>query len=225
MGAQNLLDQVQSLAKIEDLEAAPVTYAAELGNELSPAATIAELEARDAILSSALGAIDHMTARAMRLLLERVLADDTSIGGPTRAVFSQTVTSYADKLDLLAQRARDLAERGGSRDPDGVADLVTEAARRVLALREAVAAGVLSLIKDLATASVPEADRQARDKRLDDAPRKRWSAVRRDLEVLAQDPIRIQVAPMPARVAAWPEQIDEPDPEKEVTFADMIEMD
>jgi len=30
---------------------------------------------------------------------------------------------------------------------------------------------------------------------------------------------------MPARVAAWPDQIDEPDPEKEVTFADMIELD
>ena len=225
MGAQNLLDQVQSIAKIEALEGAPVTFAAELGNELSPAATIAELEARDAQLSAALSAIEAMTARAMRLVLERVLANDTSIGGPTRAVFSQTVTSYEGKLDLLGERARDLAARGGSRDPDGVADLVTEAARRVLALRDAVAAGVLVLIKDLATAAIPDADRQARDRRLDDAHRKSWSAVRRDLEVLAQDPIRILAAPMPKRIAAWPEQIDEPDPEKEVTFADMIEMD
>ena len=225
MGAQNLLDQVQSVAKIEALEAEPVTYAAALGNELSPAATIAELEARDAQLSAALAAIDQLTARAMRILLERGLADDSSLAAPTRAVFSQTVTSYVDKLDLLAQRARDVAARGGSRDPDGVAELVTGAARRVLALRDALATGVLALIRDLAAASLPEADRQARDKRLDDAPRKRWSAVRRDLEVLAQDPARIQVAPMPARVAAWPDQIDEPDPEKEVTFADMIELD
>lgn len=225
MGAQNLLDQVQSLAKIEALEAAPVTYAAALGNELPPAATISELEARDAQLSAGLAAIDAMTARAMRIVLEHVLADDSSLAPPTRAVFSQTVISYAEKHELLAQRTRELAARGGSRDPDGVADRITEAARRVLALREAVASGVLALIRDLATAAIPEADRQARDRRLDDAPRKRWSAVRRDLEVLAQEPARIQVAPMAARVAAWPEQIDEPDPEKEVTFADMIEMD
>ena len=225
MGAQNLLDQVQSVAKIEALEADPVTYAAALGNELSPAATIAELETRDTRLSTALAAIDHLTARAMRILLEHALADDATIAAPTRAVFSQTVMSYEGKLDLLAQRTRDIAARGGSRDPDGIADRVTESARRVLALREAVATGVLALIKDLATASIPEADRQARDKRLEDAPRKRWSAVRRDLEVLAEEPGRIQVAPMAARVAAWPEQIDEPDPEKEVTFADLIEMD
>jgi hypothetical protein len=225
VGAQDLLDQVQSLSKIEALEAAPVTYAAALGNELSPAATIPELEARDARLSAALAAIELLTARAMRLVLERVLADDTSIGAPTRAVFSQTVTSYAGKLELLGERVRDLAARGGARGPDTTADAVTEAARRVLALRDSVAAGVHALIRDLATASIAEADRQARDTRLDDAQRKRWSAVRRDLEVLVQDPTRIQAAPMAARVAAWPEQIDEPDPGKEVTFADMIEMD
>lgn len=225
MGAQHVLDQVQSLSKIEDLEASPVTYAAELGNELSPAATFAELEARDARLSAALGAIDTMIARAMKLVLERALADDSSIAAPTRAVFCQTVIGYAGKLELLDQRTRDLAARGGSRDPDGVADRVTTAARRVLALRESLRASVLDLVRDLATASLPEADRQARDRRLDEAARKRWSAVRRDLEMIAEEPARIQAAPMPARVAAWPEQIDEPDPEKEVTFADMIEMD
>jgi hypothetical protein len=225
VGAQHLLDQVQSLAKIEALEAAPVTYAAELGNELSPAASFSELEARDAQLSAALAAIDALTARAMRVLLEHALADDASLGSPTRAVFCQTVITYEGKLDLLSQRTRDLAARGGSRVPDDIADRVTAAARRVLALRDALAAGVLALIKDLATAAIPEADRQARDKRLDDALRKRWSAVRRDLEVLAEEPGRIAVAPMPARVASWPEQIDDPAPEKEVTFADMIELD
>ncbi len=225
MGAQHVLDQVQSLSKIEALEAAPVTYAAELGNELSPAATFAELEVRDATLAAALRAIDTMIARAMKLLLERALASDTSIGAPTRTVFCQTITTYEEKLDLLRERTRDLAARGGSPDPGGVAELVTEAARRVLGLREELRAGVLGLIRDLATAAIPEADRQARDKRLDDATRKRWSAVRRDLEMIAEEPARILAAPMPARVAAWPEQIDEPDPEKEVTLADMIEID
>lgn len=220
-----MLDQVQSLSKIEALEAAPVTYAAELGNELTPAATIAELEARDAQLSAALAAIEPMTTRAMKLVLERALADDHSIGAPTRTVFCQTVTTYAGRLELLRERARDLAVRGGARAPDDVADRVTEAARRVLALREAVAAAVLALIRDVVTASIPLADQQARDKRLDDAVRTRWSAVRRDLEMIAEEPSRILVAAMPARVAAWPAQIDEPDPEKEVTFADMIEMD
>ena len=225
MGAQHVLDQVQSLGKIEEIEAAPVTYAAELGNELSPATTIAELEARDAQLAAALAAIDPMIARAMRLVLERALANDSSIGVPTRTVFCQTVTSYVGKLDLLSERTRDLAARGGARDPDDVADRITEAARRVLALRDAVRAGVLVLIHDLATAAIPEADRQARDRQQGEAPRKRWSAVRRDLEMIAEEPTRILAAPMPARVAAWPEQIDEPDPEKEVSFADMIEME
>ncbi|MBC7975898.1 MAG: hypothetical protein H7138_13075 [Myxococcales bacterium] len=49
--------------------------------------------------------------------------------------------------------------------------------------------------------------------------------MRRELEALVQDPARIASAAMTTRVAAWPVQIDEPAPEPERTFADMIEMD
>ena len=49
--------------------------------------------------------------------------------------------------------------------------------------------------------------------------------MRRDLEQLAGDPATIVAASFTARIAAWPEQLDEPDPGPEVTFADMIELD
>src|SRR5262249_22190911 len=148
-----------------------------------------------------------------------------SIGAPTRSVFSHTIVSYAHRLPLLAERARDVAARGGAADPDHTADIVVDAARSVLALREAVRAGVLGLIQRLAQAAAPDADRQARDRNLDDPVRRRWSAARRDLEAVAADPERVLAAPMPARLAALPEQLDEPAPEREVTFADMLELD
>jgi hypothetical protein len=95
----------------------------------------------------------------------------------------------------------------------------------VLALRAAVRAGVLALIRDLAHAAAPDADRRARDRNLDEPVRRRWSAVRRDLEAVAADPARVLAGAMPARLAALPDQLDEPDPEREVTFADMLELD
>ena len=69
-----------------------------------------------------------------------------------------------------------------------------------------------------------EADARARDRKLDDAVRKKWSAWRRELEAVASDPMRV-TSPIATRLASWPEQIDEPAPEAEVTFADMIEID
>jgi hypothetical protein len=102
---------------------------------------------------------------------------------------------------------------------------VVDAARATLALREALRGEVLALIRERATAAIPDADRCARDRHLGEAQRKRWSAARRDLEVIAGDPTRILAAPMAARLAAWPEQLDEPAPEPEVSFADMIELD
>ena len=69
------------------------------------------------------------------------------------------------------------------------------------------------------------ADKRARDRTLDDATRKRASAVRRELEALAADPTRFASGPWATRIALHPEQIDEPDPAAEPTFADMIELD
>ena len=223
MSARRVLDQVSSLAHLDAFD--PPGYAGQLAAEVPAAATLAELEGRDAFLADALAQLDAMIARAMRMRLEHALAADTSIGTPTRKVFATTVVGYAGDLGLLAQRARDVAARGGAADPDAVAAAVTAAARAALDLRDATRAGVLALIRDLAAASVAEADRRARDRSLDEAIRRRWSAARRELEALAADPARVGVAPMAARLASFPDQLDEPAPEREVTFADMIELD
>lgn len=223
MSARRLLDQVSSLAHLEAFD--PSSFAAQLATEVPAAATLADLEARDAFLADALAQIDAMIARAMRLRLDHALAADTSIGTPTRKVFATTIVGYANDPGLLAQRARDVAARGGARDPDAIADAVVTAARGVLDLRSALRAGVLVLIRELSAASSPEADRRARERSLDEPARRRWSAARRELEALAADPARVTAAPMAARLATYPEQLDEPAPEREVTFADMIELD
>jgi hypothetical protein len=217
------LDHLQSLAALDAFD--PASFAAALAAELPAPATLAALEARDAALTAALAAIDDLAIRAMRLRLEQALANDASIAAPTRRVFVQTVVSYADNLELLGARARDVAARGGSRDPDATAALVTDAAGATLALREATRGPVLVLIRELATAAVADADARARDPQLPDAERKRWSAARRDLEMLAADPARITAAPFAQRIAAWPEQLDEPAPKPEPTLAELIELD
>jgi hypothetical protein len=221
--ARRLLDQVSSLARLDAFE--PARFAIELAAELPPAETLAELEARDALLADALAQLDAMIARAMRLRLEAALAADTSIGTPTRKVFATTIVGYANDLDLLAQRVRESAARGGAPDPSAVAAAVTGAAGAVLALRAAARAGVLALIRDLASASIAAADRRARDRSLDEPARRRWSAARRELEALAAEPARVAAAPMAARLASDPDQLDEPATGPEPSFADMIELD
>jgi hypothetical protein len=225
MSSAHVLDRVHSLAGLEALEADPGGYAAQLAEEIPHADTLAGLEERDAMLAAALGRIDQAMARAMKIRLEHALAADTSIGPPTRSVFSSTITGYAGRLSVLEERARDVAARGGAVDPDGVAGRVACAARSVLALRDALRAGVLDAAGRLARAAAPEADRRARDRNLDEPARRRWSAMRRELEAVAADPARVLAAPMAARLGALPEQLDEPDPGPEVTFADMIELD
>jgi hypothetical protein len=223
--AQHLLDQLQSVGRIADLAAAPETYAGHLAAEVGDATTLAALEARDDLLRRALGQLDGAIERVMRIRLDAGLAADTSLPAPTRRLFASTVLRYQDTLDVLEDRARDAAARGGAADPAAVAATVGDAARAALALREAVRAPVLTLIGDLARAAVALADRSARDRQLDEPQRLRWSAARRDLEILAAEPDRIEVAAMAARLAAWPAQLDEPAPAKELTFAELIEMD
>jgi hypothetical protein len=223
VSARRLLDQVSSLAHLDAFD--PPSYAAQLAAEIPLAETLVELEARDALLADALAQLDAMIARAMRLCLEHALAADTSIGTPTRKVFATTVVAYASDLGLLAQRAREVALRGRAADPDAVTDAVVGAARRVLDLRAAARAGVLALIRDLAAASVAAADRHARDRHLDEPTRRRWSAMRRELEAIAAGPARIAAVPLAARLASHPDQLDEPAPEPEVTIADVIELD
>ncbi len=192
--------------------------------EVRGASTLSELEARDAVFGAALAEIDDAMTRVMRIELDHALADDTSIAAPTRKVFAGTINSYASNIELLASRARDVATRGRSSDVESVVSAVTGAATRTLALRDALRAKVFDAAMTTARDSAGEADARARDRRLEDAVRKKWSAWRRELEAIATDPARV-TAPIAARLASWPEQIDDPAPEAEVTFADMIEID
>src|SRR5215470_13311505 len=196
------------MARIAALEADPAAYAAQLASELGEATELAELDERDARLRAALGQIDAMIERAARIRLDHELADDTSIATPTRKVFATTIVSYTGRLALLEDRARDVAARGGAADPAGIALRIGEAARALLALREALRDSVLGLIRERAAAAAPSADRAARDRSRDEPERRRWSAVRRELEALANQPERIAAAAMSARLAAWPSQLD-----------------
>jgi hypothetical protein len=223
MTARTLLDRVQSLAAADALAAKPGAYAAAL--ELPAATTLAELAARDAELVAALYAIDEVTSRVMRIGLDHALVADTSLAPPTRKVFAATIVNYEHTLDVLATRARDLAARGGAPEPDAVGALVVAAARRALDVRAAIREPVLARVRELATAAIPDADRRARDRDLADAQRLQWSAVRRDLETIVGDPACILAAPMAARLAAWPAQLDEPAPKPEPTLAELIEID
>jgi hypothetical protein len=224
-----ILDAVQTLAAIEAFEPAPFVdaVAAELpaGQGAGDPADAAALAATDAALVAALAAADDFATRVMRIRLDHALADDTSIAPPTRRVFAQTVANYADQLPVLAQRARDVAARAGARDADGTADIVVECAQQTLALRGELRAGVLALVAQRARAAFAGADHCARDRTRADAERKRWSATRRELEALAADPERVTRGAFAARVGAWPEQIDEPEPEAPPSLADLLELE
>lgn len=218
-----MLDSIHSLATLEAMT--PASYTESVVAATPPAVTLAEHEARDAYLASALAKIDDALPRFMKLRLDRALADDVSLGAPTRKVFAQTIASYADNLGSLADRVRDLAARGRAPDPDGVTTAVLDAARATLADRDALRAGVLVHIAGLATTGIAQADHQARDTTLSEAQRKKWSAVRRDCEVLAQEPAKLLAAPWSTRIASWPEQLDDPPAAPDVHPSDLIELD
>lgn len=192
--------------------------------DVPAASTPAELETRDAVFAAALAEIDDAMTRVMRIELDHALADDTSIAMPTRKVFAGTINAYAGNIELLAARARDVAARGRAPDVEAVVSAVAGAAMRTLSLRDALREKVFEAALTTARDALRDVDARARDRKLDDAVRKRWSAWRRELEAVAADPMRV-TSPIAARLASWPEQIDEPAPEAEVTFADMIELD
>jgi hypothetical protein len=202
------LDQVYSLAQLERFD--PAEYLAELA--FGPATTLAELAARDTAFVAELAAIDAMIARAMKLRLELVDA----LAPATRNVFATTIIQYARPLDVLQQRVFSVAPAAVS--------AVMAAAQELLDLRAVLRAGVLELVRACSAADVALADAHARDRKLEDAPRKQWSAARRDLEALALDPTGI-ATPTAQRHAAYPEQIDDAAAGPEPTFADMIELD
>jgi len=234
--ARTLLDQVHSLARIADLEGDPGAYAQAISDELPTvsagqpyAAQQADLEARDHALATALAHVDATIGRVMRIRLDHALASDpnadAAIAPTTRNVFTSTLGKYAHDLPLLAQRVRDAAARGGSRDPDAVGALAVEAARASLALRDALRGPVLELVRDLAKGALPDVQRAAIDRKRDDAERTKWSGLRRELEMVVARPEQITTAPLTKRLAAHPAELDDLPAEPDVSFADLIEMD
>ncbi|TMQ20502.1 MAG: hypothetical protein E6J90_16015 [Deltaproteobacteria bacterium] len=109
--AQHVLDQAYSLPRIEALAAEPGVYAERLAEELPSAATLTELEARHAALAGALGRIDAMIARAMRIRLNHAFAAITSIGARSEACSRRR--SSATRAAVAARRAS--ARRGRAR--------------------------------------------------------------------------------------------------------------
>ncbi|MEO7094220.1 MAG: hypothetical protein ABI175_13275 [Polyangiales bacterium] len=223
MTASRVLDQVQSLAHAEAL--APGDYATRLAAELAPVETREDIAARDEVLREAFTRIEATAARIMRIRLDHLLADDTAIAVPTRKVFAQTVADYAGRLDVLETRAREIAARGGARDPGELADRVVRAAEATLVQRAELYGSVLELAGRLAKADAPMADAKARDRREAEPPRRLWSAVRRELEAIAARPERVLEAAFAIRLAGWESLLDDPDPENEPTLADLIELD
>jgi hypothetical protein len=222
--AQQVLDEVHALARLDAFD--PEVYLARLAGELpAEAATIDELAARDEQLRGALSAIDAFAARAMKIRLDHALAADNSIPAPTRKVFAGTVLSYATSLDTLRERVRDVASRLDPRGAAATADLVVAAAQATLGMRDALRAGVLARARSFAEAALPAAVARAKDLGTDDKLRERWSAVRRDLETIALRPEAIAAASHADRLAAWPALLDEPQPEPERTFGELLELD
>ena len=221
--SQQLLDQTQSLARIAELEAFPRAYADRLASELGSEVTLAALEHQDDRLRGALAQIDAMTERVMRIRLDHALAADTSIPVPARRVFAATILGYTGRVELLETRARDVAARSGASSPDVASAQVAEAARATLALRDVLRFHVIALTRELAIAAAAAAQAHARDGHLDEPVLRKWSAMRRELEAIIDQPERILGSAMAERVARWPDQLDERGPE--ATFAEMIEID
>ncbi len=220
--AQQLLDAVQSLVQIDSFD--PDAYAERLAAELAGRVeAVATLETRDDGLRAALTAIDTYVSRCMRIRLDHVLAGDSSVATPLRKVLAGTVTSYADDLEVLRQRVLSVAMRVDARRADDTADAVVAIARRVLDDRHALYERVLAIARALATAAVPIARQAARDRNREDAVRLRWTAVRRDLELVVEDPARIIPARLTDRLKTLvvPEEPVEEAPE--LTRGELIE--
>jgi hypothetical protein len=95
-------------------------------------------------------------------------------------LFAATIVGYADQLSRLASGCATWSCTIRAGDPDAVAQAEIDAARAVLDLRtDCAPACSRSSARAEAAAN---ADRHARDRQLDDAERRRWSAMRREID-------------------------------------------
>jgi hypothetical protein len=222
--AQQLLDAVQSLGQLDAFDGDG--YVGRLTDELGDGTlSLAGLEARDEALRAALAAIDAFAGKDMRIRLDHLLAGDTSVAPPLRKVLASTITSYVGRLELMGERVEGAAARV---DPGRAADTaaaVVDVAERVLSTRAELRAGVLGLARQLASAALPAARAASRDRSSEDAMRQRWVAIRRDLELVVEEPQRVGAARLTERVKTLTEP-DEPLEElPEPTRGELIELD
>ncbi|MEZ4360290.1 MAG: hypothetical protein R3B48_08925 [Kofleriaceae bacterium] len=221
-----MLDEVYSYARLESFDEGG--YAERLTREveglIASQATLAELSAVDEHLRAALAALQAFAGRAMRLRLDHVV-DDRALPAATRKVFASTVLGYASDLGVLRERVREIVLRTSPMMAADVADAVVGAAVLTLELLARSSAVVFTLARGVAEAVLPHARAAARDRALDDATRQRWSAARRELEALLEQPERLAAAPLAERLAARPAELDEPEPEPERTRAELLELD
>ena len=189
--AQQLLDRTQRLSQLDELDVD--VYADQLRAELvaMPAATLAELEARDDHLRATLASFDGFASKAMRIRLEYLAVDWPGLTAQFRTLLFTTVTSYVGDLDRLRMRVASAAARQDPGRAEALADVVVDAAAGALALRGALGDAVLNLAVELANASLPLIDDRARDRGLPDDVRLQWTALRRDFEQLGERPLRL----------------------------------
>ncbi len=222
--SSQLLDAVQSLGQLDAFHAD--AYVGRLGDELAGRpVTLAALEACDDSLRTALAAIDGFATRSMRIRLDHLLAGDHAVAPPFRKVLASTVVGYGSDLELMRERVESAAARV---DPYRAADLaaaVVATARRVLEVRAELRDGVLELTAVLAAAHVATARHAARDRASDDGIRLRWTAARRDLELIVERPERIAEARFADRVRTLVVPDEPPGEAPELTRGELIELD
>lgn len=189
--AQQLLDRTQRLSQLDDLDVE--LYADQLRAELvaMPATTLAELEARDDRLRATLASFDGFASKAMRIRLEYLAVDWPALTAQFRTLLATTVTSYIDQLDRLRLRVASSAARQDPARADDLAEVVVDAAARVLAVRGALGDVVLAIAVELANASLPSINDRCRDRGLPDDVRLQWTALRSDFEQLGDRPLRL----------------------------------
>lgn len=189
--AQQLLDRAQRLSQLDELDVD--AYADQLRAELAalPATTLAEIEARDDRMRAILGSFDAFASKAMRVRLEHLAVDWPALTAQFRTLLATTVTSYVDQLERLRGRVAGSAARQDPHRADELADVVVDAASLVLAQRGALGDAVLATAASLASATWAHADGRARERALDDDTRLKWTALRKDLELLNERPLRL----------------------------------
>jgi hypothetical protein len=223
MSSRQVLDRAITLAQIDALDIGAFVDA--VRGELAPGHALADLEATDDRLRDAIDAIDGFAAKAMKVRLEHVDAATHALPPPFRRVIATTIASYAKDTGILHERVAATAARLDPRGAGAVADAVVDAARAVLDQRARLIDGVLRLARDLAAAALPDVAKAARDRHRDDAERMKWSAARRDLEVIVDRPGFIATGRFADRVKVLEPLLDEPEAEPELTREQLIELD